>query len=63
MVDLSEGVDLDTAVTKFEKVMAPTNYKRPKAIFTKRMVEEAEKELSFVRIARRGDGSYVRGSV
>jgi hypothetical protein len=25
--------------------MAPTNYKRPKAIFTKKMVEQAEKEL------------------
>lgn len=45
LIDLSEGVDLDTAVTKFEKVMAPTNYKRPKTIFTKKMVEDAEKKL------------------
>ncbi len=45
LIDLSEGVELDSAVTKFEKVMAPTNYKRPKAIFTKRMIEEAEKEI------------------
>jgi len=45
LIDLSSDVDVDEAVTKFEKVMAPTNYKRPKAIFTKRMVEEAEKTL------------------
>ncbi len=45
LIDLSEGVDLDVAVTKFEKVMAPTNYKRPKAIFTKRMVEEAQAKI------------------
>lgn len=51
LTDLSDGVELDVAVTKFEKVMAPTNYKRPKALFTKRMVEEAEntlKELGMV---------------
>ena len=46
LIDLSEGLDLDIAVTKFEKVMAPENYKRPKAIFTKRMIEEAEKKLN-----------------
>ncbi len=50
LIDLSEGVELDDAVTKFERVVAPTNYKRPKAIFTKKMVEDAEnkiKELGF----------------
>lgn len=50
LIDLSEGVGVDEAVTKFEKVMAPTNYKRPKAVFTKKMVEDAEakiKELGF----------------
>jgi hypothetical protein len=45
LIDISEGVELDNAVRKFESVVAPTNYKRPKAIFTKRMVEEAEKKL------------------
>lgn len=38
LVDLSEGVDLDTAVTKFEKVVAPTNYKRPTSVVTKSMI-------------------------
>ena len=44
--DLSKDIDIDEAVTKFERnVMAPSNYKRPKAIFTKKMVEEAEKKI------------------
>ena len=45
LIDISDGVDLDIAVTKFEKVMAPTNYKRPKAIITKRMIEDAENKI------------------
>jgi hypothetical protein len=50
LIDLSADMDLDEAVTKFERVMAPTNYKRPKAIYTKKMVEQAQekiKELGF----------------
>ena len=46
LIDINEGVDLDTAVTKYEKVVAPTNYKRPKAIFTQKMVEEAQKKIT-----------------
>lgn len=45
LIDISGGIDIDVAVTKFEKVMAPTNYKRPNAIFTKKMIEDAEKKL------------------
>ena len=45
LVDLSAGMDLDEAVVRYEKVTAPTNYKRPKEIFTKKMVEDAEKVL------------------
>lgn len=50
LIDISNNIDLDFAVKKFEKVMAPTNYKRPKAIFTKKMVQEAKdkiKDLGF----------------
>ena len=43
--DLSEGVELDEAVRRYEKVVAPSNYKRPKAIFTKKMVEDAQKQV------------------
>lgn len=45
LINISEGMDLDKAVTAYEKVVAPSNYKRPKAIFTKQMVEGAQKTL------------------
>jgi hypothetical protein len=46
LIDLSEEMDLDAAVRRYEAVVAPSNYKRPKEIFTKRMIEEAEKVLT-----------------
>lgn len=46
LIDLSEGVDLDAAVRKFESVVAPSNYKRPKAIFSKRMLEDTQKTVT-----------------
>lgn len=51
LVNLSEGMELDTAVRKYEQIVAPANYKRPKAIFTKKMLEDAQKtieELGFM---------------
>ena len=32
LVDISEGIDLDSAVRCYEKIVSPTNYKRLKAI-------------------------------
>lgn len=46
LIDISENVDLDVAVAKFERVMAPANYKRPTAIITKKMIEDAEKTIA-----------------
>lgn len=46
LVDISEGEDLDTAVRKYEAIVAPANYKRPKAIFTKKMLEEARDKIT-----------------
>lgn len=46
LIDISSGVDLDDAVKRYENIVAPTNYKRPKAIFTKKMIEQAETTLS-----------------
>lgn len=46
LVNISENMDLDTAVKKYEQVVAPENYKRPKAIFTKKMLEDAKKTIS-----------------
>lgn len=45
LLNISEGMDLDTAVKKYEVIVAPSNYKRPKAIYTKRMIEEAKKTV------------------
>jgi len=45
LVNISEGMDLDVAVKKYEAIMAPENYKRPQAIFTKRMLDEAKKTI------------------
>jgi hypothetical protein len=45
LTDLSEGVDLEAAVRKFEVVMAPANYKRPTALVTKSMIEAAKKTV------------------
>lgn len=46
LIDLSEGVkSLDECVTAYERVVAPTNYKRPTALVTKGMIEDAEKKI------------------
>lgn len=45
LVNISEGMDLDTAVKKYEQIVAPANYKRPKAIYTKKMLEDARKKI------------------
>lgn len=45
-VDLSEGIlDVDAAVRSFESKVAPTSYKRPKAIITKAMADQAMKTI------------------
>lgn len=41
LVDLSEGVNLERAVGKYEAVVAPANYKRPKALITAAMIDKA----------------------
>ena len=46
LIDVSAGLDLNVAVDKFERVMAPANYKRPTALVTPRMVEDAKKTLN-----------------
>lgn len=46
LVNLSEGMDLEVAVSKFEQMVAPTNYKRTTALVTPRMVEQAKEKLT-----------------
>lgn len=43
--DISDGVDLDRAVGTFESKVAPSNYKRPNALITKKMVEDAREKI------------------
>lgn len=46
LTDISDGKDLDAAVRSYEAIVAPANYKRPKAIFTKKMLEDAQKTIT-----------------
>lgn len=63
--DLTDGVDVERAVRSFETKVAPSNYKRPTAIITKAMVQDAMKTIDELglepalerRHARRSDVS------
>lgn len=46
LTDISVGVELNAAVTSYEKIVAPANYKRPKAIFTAKMLEDAKQKIT-----------------
>lgn len=46
LVNISQGMELDEAVRKYEAIVAPENYKRPKAIYTKKMLEAAKQTIS-----------------
>lgn len=46
LTDITEGADLNQAVTRYEVMVAPANYKRPKAIFTQKMLDDAKKTLT-----------------
>lgn len=41
LTDLAQGTDLEGAVRAFESKVAPTNYKRPTALITPKMIEQA----------------------
>lgn len=46
LTDISNGVDLNEAVTKYETIVAPSNYKRPKAVYTQKMIDDAKKQIA-----------------
>lgn len=52
IVDISNGVELDSAVKMFESKVAPHNYKRPKALITQKMIKEAEDD--FIKLGYEG---------
>src|SRR5574343_510042 len=58
LVDLSAGVDLEDAVKMFESKVAPTNYKRPKALVTSSMVAKAKAELENLGLTSALDRRY-----
>ena len=45
LIDLSEDLPVDVAVSKYERVVAPNNYKRPTALVTSSMINDAKKKL------------------
>jgi len=46
LTDISGGMELDEAVRRFEAIVAPSNYKRPKAVFDQRTLKAAEQKLA-----------------
>jgi hypothetical protein len=58
LINLSEGMELDTAVSKFEAVVAPTNYKRPTALVTPKMVQQAKDKLTEMGLLEAMDRRY-----
>lgn len=46
LINISEGMDLDTAVKKYEEIVAGPNYKRPNPIYTKRQLDELKGYLT-----------------
>lgn len=45
LTNITDGMNLDTAVKKYEQIIAPENYKRSKPIYTKKMLEDAQKKI------------------
>lgn len=46
LTDISNDIELNEAVRRYESIVAPANYKRPKAIFTKKMIEDAKATIT-----------------
>lgn len=43
--DLSENMDVERAVKRYENVVAPENYRRPATIFTQKMLDDAKEKI------------------
>lgn len=46
LINLSEGMELERAVKAYENIMAPSNYKRPNAIITKKQIADAQEKVA-----------------
>ncbi|MCK5616709.1 hypothetical protein KAR91_83380, partial [Candidatus Pacearchaeota archaeon] len=60
LVDISDGKELDVAVSAFETKVAPSNYKRPTAVITKGMIAKAQEKVEELGI---GDSLQRRHAV
>lgn len=58
LTDLSEGMDVESAVRKFEAIVAPANYKRPTALVTKAMVDRAKETVEELGLTSALDRRY-----
>lgn len=61
LTDLSEGMNIEGAVKSFETKVAPMNYRRPTALITKGMIEQARKtveELGLTSALERRHASF-----
>lgn len=45
LIDLSDNIDVEVAVAKFEKLVAPQNYKRTSAVVTPQMIKSATQTI------------------
>ncbi|WP_315740046.1 hypothetical protein [Bradyrhizobium sp. SZCCHNR1093] len=60
LIDLSEGMDMNGAVRKFEAMVAPANYKRPTALVTKGMIEKAKATITELGLTGALERRYAR---
>lgn len=60
LIDLSIGMDLEKAVTRFEKVVAPENYKRTTSLVTKAMVDKARATIAELGLGSALERRYAR---
>jgi hypothetical protein len=61
LIDLSNGVDLEPAVKKFEtSIMAPSNYKRPTSLVSQRMVDQAKAAVEELGLTSALERRYAR---
>ena len=45
LIDLSEGKDINIAVSAYESKVAPQNYQRPSAVITPKMIKQAQEKI------------------
>lgn len=45
LLDLSKGEELEIAIKKYEAIVAPANYKRPKGLFTSAQLQRAKEDI------------------